>query len=93
MVLDSDSKDKKNQKLLVRFLMDTEVFNFIAKVSFCTYLIHINFLLIYYGSSKIDFYFTMSPVFVLFVSFSVISILAGTVLVYMVEAPFAKLQK
>lgn len=73
--------------------MDTKTFNFIAKVSFCTYLLHLAFILVYYGSTKSDFYYAFYPVLVLFVSFSVISIISGTVLVYMVEAPFAKLQK
>lgn len=93
IILNSDTKDHKNQKLLVRFLMDTKTFNFIAKVSFCTYLLHLAFILVYYGSTKSDFYYAFYPVLVLFVSFSVISIISGTVLVYMVEAPFTKLQK
>lgn len=73
--------------------MDTKIFSYIAKISFWTYLIHLTILLLAFGSTKIDFYYAMTPAFVLFVSFSVMSMLSGTVFFYLVEAPFSKIQK
>ena len=93
ILLQSEKDNKKSNTLLVRFMLDTKVFNFIAKVSFCTYLLHLIFIMLFYGSTKTDFYFTLYPVFILFVSFSVISLFSGTIFVYIVEAPFMKLQK
>lgn len=93
ILLNSDKDDTKNSTLIVRFLMDTKAFNFIAKVSFCTYLLHLTFILIYEGSTKTDYYFAFYPTFVLFVTFSAISIVSGAIFVYIVEAPFTKLQK
>lgn len=85
--------DKSSSKLIVRFLLDTKFFNFIAKVSFWTYLIHLTLLLLYFGSSTTDFYYTFSSVFVIFVAMSIFSILLATFFVYLVESPFSKLQK
>lgn len=73
--------------------MDTKAFNYVAKVSFCTYLVHVTILFWYYGKLKVDFYFSIGPIYFLFLAMTVYSILVGTVLVYLVEAPFTKLQK
>lgn len=86
-------KSKKDSRSLVHFLMDTKAFNFIAKVSFWSYLIHLTLIIAFYGSINTEYYYTFVPSFFLFVCFSAISIASGTIFVYLVEAPFTKIQK
>lgn len=89
IILPTNSKSK----LLVRFILDTKLFSYIAKVSYCTYLIHLTLLLLYYGSFKFDFYYAMGPTFTIFVSFSVLSLFCGLILFLLVEQPFSHLQR
>ena len=80
-------------KSLVFFMMDTKFFNFVAKVSYCTYLVHMNF--IYQGTAtvKIELYYDPLTKYTVFVAHSVISIFFGLLFALMVEIPFVKLQK
>jgi peptidoglycan/LPS O-acetylase OafA/YrhL len=50
------------KRSLVIFLMDTNLFNFIAKISFCTYLVHLTVLLIFYKSRTYDRYYSEFPI-------------------------------
>ena len=74
----------QSHQIFIRFILDTKIFNFIAKISFWVYLIHVNILLYFYGSRTYDFYYNYLSVYVLFVSFAVISIIIGTIMVYLV---------
>jgi peptidoglycan/LPS O-acetylase OafA/YrhL len=56
---------------LIRFTLDTKAFNFIAKISYCTYLIHLIIMYRWLTSIKIDFYYAYVPLFVLFVATTV----------------------
>ena len=78
---------------MINFTMDTKMFNFIAKVSYCTYLIHVMFIIQWTAGTVIDFYYSMLTEYELVVAHSVMSILGGFVLCLMVEVPFTKLQK
>lgn len=80
-------------KGLVRFTMDTKAFNFIAKISFWTYLIHLTIMYRWITSIKIDFYYAYLPLFTLFVTTAAQSMLLGFTLSVLVELPFAKFQK
>lgn len=62
---------------LARFLLDTKLFNFIAKISFWTYLIHLNVVYIFVTSIKIDFYYAYVPLFSQFAAASVLSMILG----------------
>jgi peptidoglycan/LPS O-acetylase OafA/YrhL len=73
-----------NKTLLIRFIMDTKLFNAIAKISFCTYLIHLTIIYWYLGGLKYDVYFTYLSFYVLFIVFTVYSFVFGTILVYLV---------
>ena len=53
-----------SKQSIVRFIMDTNFFNFIAKISFCTYLIHLTVLNIWLQSRTYDRYYTIVPMFV-----------------------------
>ncbi len=68
----------------VFFLMDTKLANFIAKISFWTYLIH--FMVIEHAcySQKIDFYYNVGDIFTIYFPVAIIAMaygFAGTVLV------------
>lgn len=43
---------------IVRFTMDTKIFNLIAKISFWTYLIHLTIMYRWIFSMQIDFYYS-----------------------------------
>ncbi len=48
---------------IIFFTMDTRLFNFIAKISFCTYLIHLTILTTWVQSRTNDRYYTTIPTF------------------------------
>lgn len=48
---------------IIVFILDTKAFNFIAKISFWTYLIHITIMNTWITSIKIDFYYAYVPLF------------------------------
>ena len=73
--------------------MDTKLFNFIAKASYCIYLIHLTIITQWLGSRKIDTYYDIVPIYSVFVAHSVLSILVGFVMTILIEIPFSKLQK
>lgn len=64
-------------KTFVRFIMDTDFFNVIAKISFCTYLIHLTLLMHWFTTRTIDEYWAFLPKYFLFVSHSVGSLILG----------------
>jgi peptidoglycan/LPS O-acetylase OafA/YrhL len=69
---------------LVFFLMDTKFFNFIAKISFWTYLIHYMIIEHAIYIQKLDFYYDVADIMTLFVPIAVIAMffgLVGTVLI------------
>ena len=77
----------------VHFLMDTKLFNFIAKVSFCTYLVHVIIIYQFIGKLSVDLYYSYLNEYALYAAHAVLSILWGFVLCLVVEIPFSKLQK
>jgi peptidoglycan/LPS O-acetylase OafA/YrhL len=78
---------------VINFVMDTRLFNFIAKISFCTYLIHLTILEIWVQSRTYSRYYTTIPTFVEFGGILVLSIIAGLIMTFLIELPFSKLQK
>jgi hypothetical protein len=45
---------------MINFLMDTEIFNFIAKISFATYLTHNFFVKAWYVEQSYNIYYIQS---------------------------------
>lgn len=80
-------------KSFVRSILDTKFFNFIGKISFWTYLIHLTIMSIWISSVKIDGYFAIIPTYSLFVAHSLVSMLFGYIFMILVEIPCMKLQK
>lgn len=62
---------------LVFFLMDTKFFHFIGKVSFWTYLIHYNLIVIVLFSQKVDFYYNAIDILPTYIPIAIISICCG----------------
>ena len=75
------------------FLMDTKLFNFTAKISFWTYLIH--YMIIEHSCyvQKLDFYYDTQDVLTLYFPVALIAMGFGLVGTLLVELPFAKLEK
>lgn len=75
------------------FIMDTKFFNFIAKISFWTYLIHYMVVLQITYRQKIDFYYSVGDIIPLYIPTAAISVFLGLVGTLIVEIPFAKMEK
>lgn len=73
------------------FIMDTKFFNFIAKISFWTYLIHYMVVLQVNYRQKIDFYYSIGDIMTMYVPIAAISLILGFIGTLIVEVPFAKL--
>ena len=73
------------------FMMDTKLFNFIAKISFWTYLIH--YMVIEHAcyTQKIDYYYKVGDIFTLYFPVALIAMAFGFVGTVLVEVPFGKL--
>lgn len=80
-------------KSIIYFTMDTKLFNFIGKISFCTYLIHLIVLIVWVQSRTYDRYYTIVPVLAEFGGVLVLALFFGLVMTILVEMPFSKLQK
>ena len=74
-------------------LLTSKLFNFIARISFCTYLMHLFPLMQFEVTRNYDLYMSTSDVFVLYTGILVLSLFLGLVLTLTVELPFANLQK
>ena len=84
MILPSLLLPITNKSLLIRFIMDTKAFNFIAKISFCTYLMHMIVMFWYLGGIKFDVYFTYLSYYDLFIAYTLLSFVFGALLMYVV---------
>ncbi len=78
---------------IVRLCMDTKLFNFIAKISFCTYLLHYAIIGVWVNSRTYSKYYTNLTVFFEYCGILVVSLLCGLVMTFLIEIPFSKLQK
>ena len=80
-------------KSLVAFTLDTKFFNWVAKASFCAYLIHLTLMSASFGSFKIDFYYDFKPLYTMFVSILALSLFSGFLLSLLIEIPCSNLQR
>jgi peptidoglycan/LPS O-acetylase OafA/YrhL len=78
---------------VIKFTMDTIFFNFIAKISFCTYLIHLTLVQIWVNSRTYSRYYTNIPIFVEYCGLLIICLVSGLIMTFMIEVPFSKIQK
>ena len=78
---------------IIKLGLDNKITNFISKVSFFTYLIHLNVVMQWANSRTVEFYYSLIPLFGQFVSHSLISLGIATWLTLIIEVPFSKIQK
>ena len=74
-------------------ILTCRALSFIARVSFCTYLVHLMVIMQFILTRSYDIYFYTSDLFVINLGMLVLSLIFGTVLTVIVELPFANLQK
>jgi peptidoglycan/LPS O-acetylase OafA/YrhL len=77
----------------IRTILDTKLFSFVGKASYCTYLIHLIIIMGWVGAFSTNFYFESIVQYQLFCSHTVICVFLGFLLSLLVEIPFSKLQK
>lgn len=80
-------------KSIIIWMMDTKFFNWIAKISFWTYLIHLTIMTQWFGNVNTDQYYALIPIYGLFAAHSVLSMTFGLIFTLIIEIPFTKLQK
>lgn len=76
-----------------RTILCASVFNIIAKISFCTYLLHLAFLYQFINSRTEDIYYSINDVFVLYLGSLAVSCLLGFIMTIIVEVPCSYYQK
>ena len=74
-------------------ILDTKLFSFIAKISFCTYLVHLIFITQYLAVFYTDLYYNIQDRYVILLGFICASCFFGFLLTIVVEVPFSYLQK
>jgi peptidoglycan/LPS O-acetylase OafA/YrhL len=76
-----------------RVLLDNRILNFIAKISFCNYLVHLMVILQYISSRTYDNYYSLLATFPLYLGSLVVSCFFGFLMTIFVELPFSVWQK
>jgi peptidoglycan/LPS O-acetylase OafA/YrhL len=76
-----------------RTILDTSLFNYIAKISFCGYLVHYIILSQVLGVVTIDTYYSISDRFIINMGILILTFAFATIMVFVIEVPFATLQK
>lgn len=71
--------------------MDTKLFNFIAKISFVTYLVHYMVINYLHYTQKVDYYYDDGDILTLYVPLVLVSMIFGFIGTLMVEVPFGKI--
>lgn len=76
-----------------QILLDNKILNFMAKISFCTYLIHLMVILQYISSRTFDNYYSLLATFTPYLGCLVVSCFLGFLMTIFVEVPFSVWQK
>lgn len=74
-------------------LLDNTLFNFLAKISFCTYLIHLIVITQYTNSRTYDYYYSIPNGFPLYLGCLVVSCFLGFLMTIFIEVPCSVWQK
>ena len=74
-------------------LLDNTLFNFLAKISFCTYLIHLIVITQYTNSRTYDYYYSIPNAFPLYIGCLVVSCFLGFLMTIFIEVPCSVWQK
>jgi len=74
-------------------LLDTSLFSFLAKISFCTYLVHLIVIYQFYTSRSFDIYYSISNGFIVYLGCLVLSCSVGFILTVLIELPCSYYQR
>ena len=74
-------------------ILTNRCFVFIARISFCTYLVHLIVMEQFFGTRTYDISYNVLDAFMVNMGILVLSLFFGFLLTMMVELPFANLQK
>lgn len=74
-------------------ILTPKIFTFIARTSFCTYLVHLMVLDYFILSRNYNLYYNITDVFITYLGLLVQSLIFGFLTTMFIELPFAKLQK
>ena len=74
-------------------ILNVKIFAWIARISFCTYLVHLMLILGYYYSRTYDVYYKVQDTFATYVGLLTLSLFFGFIMTMLVELPFANLLK
>ena len=74
-------------------ILTAKVFSFIARISFCTYLIHIFVLSYWIATRSYDVYYTFWDIFTFYSGILVLVLFFGFLITVCIELPFSNLLK
>lgn len=74
-------------------ILTPKIFHFIARISFCTYLVHLMILYQFIFTRNYNIYFNLIDTFQAYMGMLMLSLFFGFLLTVIVELPFAKLQR
>lgn len=74
-------------------ILTPKLFHFIARISFCTYLVHLMILNQFVYTRNYNIYLNLIDTFIVYLGMLMLSLLFGFLLTVIVELPFAKLQR
>ncbi len=75
------------------FILTAKLLQFIARISFCTYLIHVMVIYQFTYTRNYDIYYAIIDTFVVYLGILTLCLFFGFLMTVFVELPFAKLQK
>jgi peptidoglycan/LPS O-acetylase OafA/YrhL len=76
-----------------RTVLDNKILSFLAKISFCTYLVHLMVIMQYISSRTFDNYYSLLATITPFLGCLVVSCFFGFLMTIFVELPFSVWQK
>jgi peptidoglycan/LPS O-acetylase OafA/YrhL len=74
-------------------ILTPSIFSFIARISFCTYLVHLMVIYQYIYTRSYDIYYNIGQMFVIYIGLLPIILTLGTAMTLTVEVPFGNLVK
>jgi len=77
----------------LNLILTPKIFHFIARISFCTYLVHLMIVFQFVYTRTYDLYYNITDMFVVYMGILVISLFFGFLMTLIIEVPFSNLQK
>jgi peptidoglycan/LPS O-acetylase OafA/YrhL len=74
-------------------ILNAKIFTWIARISFCTYLVHLLVIIRFLYNRTFDVYYQPIDTFVIYMGLLVIGLFFGFLMTMLVELPFANLLK